>query len=196
MNDKPYHHGDLRNALIEAGIEVINTEGEKQFSLRKVAMHCGVSHSAPYAHFNDKEELLMAMQKHVMDQLTEQMQGIINYYTDKTQMKLVIDLGKCYVMFFISNPQYFSFLFAQPCICANLDLNACNNENFPPFELFKRTAIPVFIACGIPKHRLEDAIISCWATVHGLSAIATMKNIHYSKSWESKIEDLLSNTQA
>lgn len=48
MPKKQYHHKDLRNALIEKGIEIVNSEGLHSFSLRKVAAACGVSHAAPY----------------------------------------------------------------------------------------------------------------------------------------------------
>ena len=61
MPKKQYHHKDLRNALIEKGIEIVNSEGLYSFSLRKVAAACGVSHAAPYSHFQSKEELLEAM---------------------------------------------------------------------------------------------------------------------------------------
>ena len=54
MENRPYHHGNLRNALIGAGLELINTEGEENLSLRKAALKCGVSNAAPYAHFNSK----------------------------------------------------------------------------------------------------------------------------------------------
>ena len=53
-----YHHGNLREALIDAGIKIINENGEENLSLRKVAAACDVSHAAPYAHFRDKEELI------------------------------------------------------------------------------------------------------------------------------------------
>ena len=49
-----YHHKDLRNALIETGIQIVNTEGVNAFSLRKVAAACGVSHAAPYIHIQNK----------------------------------------------------------------------------------------------------------------------------------------------
>ena len=53
-----YHHKDLRNALIETGIQLVSTEGVNAFSLRKVAAACGVSHAAPYSHFQNKENSL------------------------------------------------------------------------------------------------------------------------------------------
>ena len=52
-----YHHGNLRQALIDAGIKIINENGEEALSLRKAAAACDVSHAAPYAHFKDKDEL-------------------------------------------------------------------------------------------------------------------------------------------
>ncbi len=191
MDSKPYHHGDLRNNLIEAGIQLINNEGVKQLSLRKIAVLCGVSHSAPYSHFRNKDHLLECMQDYVVIQLVSQMQDIIDSCSDKTSLQLMIDMGKCYVLFFIDNPEYFSFLFTQPCARANLSLEDDGNENFPPFELFKTTVLPIFKANGIPKNLWEVKLISCWATVHGLSTIANMKGVHYSKEWDSKIEDIL-----
>ena len=70
MEDK-YHHGNLKPALIDAGIRIINKEGEQGLSLRKVAAACGVSHSAPYAHYKDKDELLSAIKSSVTAQFTE-----------------------------------------------------------------------------------------------------------------------------
>ncbi|MEL6527734.1 MAG: TetR/AcrR family transcriptional regulator [Chloroflexota bacterium] len=56
-----YHHGDLRNALIEAGLHQLTEAGIERLSLRKIARDVGVSHNAPYMHFKDKEGLLAAM---------------------------------------------------------------------------------------------------------------------------------------
>ena len=50
MEKKPYHHKNLKNDLIEKGIELVNKNGINQLSLRKVAQACGVSHAAPYSH--------------------------------------------------------------------------------------------------------------------------------------------------
>lgn len=59
---KPYHHGDLKNALIRAGREVLESEnGSAGFDLRLVARKAGVSHAAPYRHFFDKRALITAI---------------------------------------------------------------------------------------------------------------------------------------
>ena len=70
MEKKPYHHKNLKNDLIEKGIELVNKNGINQLSLRKVAQACGVSHAAPYSHFSNKEELLQEMQLHITKKFT------------------------------------------------------------------------------------------------------------------------------
>ncbi len=58
---KPYHFGNLKEALIEQGIELIHEEGIEKFSLRKVAKRVGVSATACYNHFENMEELIQGM---------------------------------------------------------------------------------------------------------------------------------------
>lgn len=58
MENKTYHHGDLKRALIETGIKPVHEEGEKNFSLRRIAAEYGVSSAAPYAHFKNKDTRL------------------------------------------------------------------------------------------------------------------------------------------
>lgn len=193
MLNKPYHHGDLRNSLIEAGIELINQEGAKQLSLRKVSALCGVSQAAPYSHFKSKEDLLESMQDYVTGQFMEVLENGIKSCPNQNDPKVLIQMGKSYVMFFVNNPQYFTFLFSQPCMEVNLSLDSDGTNNFPPFELLKTIAFRIFGETEMRSEKIEDTIISLWATVHGLASIATMKNVHYDKDWETKIEDIIWN---
>lgn len=190
---KPYHHGNLRHALIEAGIELINSEGEKQFSLRKVASLCGVSEAAPYSHFKNKEDLLSAMQDYIQEKLMTVMHRTIQSSSDVDNTYLLIQLGKSYIMFFINDPQYFPFLCSHTRLEIDLSLNTDGTDAYPPFELFKSTALRVLRRNGFPEKKLLDIIISMFSTVHGLAAIATMPNVHYSENWETKIEDIIWN---
>src|SRR5262245_57255125 len=74
---KRYHHGDLRNALIQAGKTLLAEEGVAGLELRKVARAAGVSHAAPYRHFADKQALLAAIAEDGFYQLTEGMDAAI-----------------------------------------------------------------------------------------------------------------------
>ncbi len=188
-----YHHGNLRSSLIEAGIELINKEGEKKLSLRKVAKMCGVSQTAPYSHFQSKEDLLDAMKNYVIDQFMEALERGIHSYENQKNPKVLIEMGKSYVLFFIQNPKYFPFLFSEPCMKVNLCIDGDDSNNFPPFQLLKSIVFRIFGDAGMTKEEMEDTIISLWATVHGLASIATMKNVYYDKDWEKKIEDIIWN---
>lgn len=193
MLNKPYHHGDLRNSLIEAGIELINQDGSKQLSLRKVSALCGVSQAAPYSHFQSKEDLLQAMQDYVTEQFMEVLENTIKSCPNQNDSNVLIQIGKSYVMFFVNNPQYFPFLFSQSSMEVNLSLDGDGTNNFPPFEILKNTVFRILGRGEISKEKMEDTIISLWATVHGLASIATMKNVYYDKDWETKIEDIIWN---
>ncbi|MDT8719732.1 TetR/AcrR family transcriptional regulator [Clostridium sp. 19966] len=193
MEHKPYHHGDLRNSLIEAGIELINTEGEKQFSLRKVSKLCGVSQAAPYSHFKDKEDLLRAMQEHVTNKFVKSLEEVTHLYPNKNDERAICEMGIRYVMFFINNPQYFHFLFSQPCMEINISIGENEIDSYPPFEILKRTVFNVFKESGMSKEKMEEKIISLWATVHGLASIATMKGVNYNKDWETTIKNIIRN---
>ena len=185
-----YHHGNLRNTLIDAGIGLINREGEKGFSLRRVCALCGVSQAAPYSHFSGKEDLLEAMKAHVVESFTRALADAAASAGSPDSPRVLIEIGKAYVMFFLRRPEYFTFLFSQARFEVSLSFDD-DGGGFPPFELMKSHMRRIFPET--PKERLEDMIISMWATVHGLASIATMKNVRYGRDWESKIEDIIWN---
>ena len=102
-----YHHKDLRKALIETGIELVSKEGVSAFSLRKVAAACGVSHAAPYSHFQNKEELLNAMQIFITDRFSKLLENTIE--KNGNVAEVLKDMGIAYVSFFAETPLIFSF---------------------------------------------------------------------------------------
>jgi len=191
--DKPYHHGNLKKELLESGIDLINREGESGFSLRKVAALCGVSHAAPYSHFQNKEELLKEMQAYVTEQFMQALENTVKTSPHSDDPELLIQIGKSYVLFFLHHPQYFSFLFSQPCMEIDLSMNSDGENDFPPFRLFRNVAQRELKKMGLPDNKIKDAIISMWALVHGLASIVTMKYIYYDQDWELKIEDFIRN---
>lgn len=189
MENRPYHHGNLRNALIGAGLELINTEGEENLSLRKAALKCGVSNAAPYAHFNSKDEFIAAIQQHIMDLFTSTLEQTVEMYTDTPNILLM--LGTAYVKFFYKNPLYFDFLFSRKNIQINLSLDCAGEKEIPPLKILKQIATQTFRKIDMPESVMQNKIIAMWALVHGLSAIATMPNVEYDKDWETRIEEII-----
>src|SRR6476659_4036663 len=100
---KRYHHGDLRNALIQAGQAILAAEGAAGLDLRKVARAAGVSHAAPYRHFADKQALLAAIAEEGFYQLTEGMDAAIGQAPASAADQLE-QLAHVYVQFAIDHP--------------------------------------------------------------------------------------------
>jgi len=179
MTIKPYHHGDLKNALIEAGIEHIGERGINQFSLRKVAERCGVSHTATYAHFKDSDALLQAMSDHISNQFAETLEAVIE--GQDICADTLNNLGHAYIDFFIEHPNYFSFLFYLPGV--KIDLDHENIDDYPPFVLFRNLAFRLYDKLGLPNAMQKQMLVFNWAQVHGIAALASNKNIKYSGDW-------------
>lgn len=193
MSNDKYHHGNLRNALIEEGIKLVNEGGNTNLSLRKVAAQCGVSYAAPYAHFANKEEMIQSMQEYVVDKFMIRLQSSTPNSNAPYTAESIINLGRNYVGFFLENPNYFPFLFSHPCMKVQLSLTENATDNFPPYEYFKETLIRYNQENGetLSNDEQELQIIRLWATVHGIASIATMKNVSWDKKWEEHLHSLI-----
>jgi len=185
-----YHHKDLRRALIDAGIELVLAEGAGALTLRRLGALCGVSQAAPYAHFSNKEELLAAMQDHVTQALMAALTAAVEPFAAGDPMALIA-LGRAYVTFFLDHPAYFTFLFANTDIVIDLNPDAPDEANYPPFALLRRIALPALPQLGVPANKAWSSVIALWSTVHGLAAIVTMKNTRFDGDWADRIEEII-----
>lgn len=191
MNQKKqtYHHKNLKNTLIEKGIELVNNEGVDSFSLRKVAAACGVSHAAPYSHFQNKEELLAAMQEYITEQFCDILNNQITIYKDSSD--LLEQLGIAYVSFFIDNPTYFSFLYVKSNLNIDLSILHSSKDNYKPFEIYKAVILEQLEKVNYPKSKQKDVIIALWSFIHGIASLATMDTVKYDENWIQKVTDFM-----
>ena len=191
MSDK-YHHGDLRNALIEEGIKMSNTSGEDSLSMRKLAEKCGVSMAAPYAHFKNKEEIVNAIKKYVEDAFTEYLEAAVNKAENDIEAKIVA-LGVAYVSFFIDNPEYFTFLFSRGYVHLNLDFNSSDENMFKPYKILKDLCSRYFDEKkpGLSDYQKELEIIRIWSSVQGVTSLIFMKNVKWSHDWKEELNNLI-----
>src|SRR5512138_3199533 len=103
---KSYHHGDLKNALIAAGADILTKEGISALTLRKVAQKAGVSHAAPYAHFADKQALIAAISTEGYKQLYEKIaQAAAQYQSDP--LRRFVEASWAYAQFALDEPDQF-----------------------------------------------------------------------------------------
>lgn len=106
-----YHHGDLRTALIEAALEIINELGPKGLTIRKVAQRVGVSHAAPYRHFPDKDHLILAVVERGFELLDQQIEQA-RAGAGNDQLTQFAASGDAYLNFALTRPAYYRVMFS------------------------------------------------------------------------------------
>lgn len=166
--NKPYHHGDLRRALIEAARRILEAEGPGALSLRAVAREAGVSPAAPYHHFKDKAELLDA----VANQGWEMLHCALTHARQvvKEPRAQTVELGLAYVRFARDNPALYRVMYD----CSR------NQENLPDHlhgdsDSAYCEVRDTLIGAGADPHDevgLELATVAAWCAAHGLAEMA------------------------
>lgn len=104
-SERPYHHGDLRRALLAAAVEAIAEYGPAALSLRDLARRAGVSHAAPAHHFGDKKGLLTALAAQGFDLLATQLTSA------RERTGSLLEIGVAYVRFAVDHRAHFEVMF-------------------------------------------------------------------------------------
>lgn len=170
---KPYHHGDLRNALVDAGLALLATEGIAGFNLRAVAQRAGVSHAAPYRHFEDKQALIAAIAEEGFYKLVGHLQAGVDASQDAAREQLH-GMGQAYVRFALDNPDQLRLMFSGTEI---------ERGRYPSLYAASKKAFHLLtglIAKGqdegtIVRGNLEAQAIVVWSTIHGLAILLVEK---------------------
>ncbi|MFO7603411.1 MAG: TetR/AcrR family transcriptional regulator [Gammaproteobacteria bacterium] len=106
---KPYHHGDLRQSLLDTGLQLLREGGIEAVSLRAVARKAGVSHTAPYHHFSDKADLVEALAIESFRRFTLALQT--TWETNRQDpLTGLAALGSTYVNFALAHPEEFRLM--------------------------------------------------------------------------------------
>src|SRR4029079_17242415 len=108
-----YQHGDLRPALIQAGLKLLGEEGVQGLSLRGAAQLAGVSHAAPYRHFRDKDALVAAIAERGFRLLTQAMRDELARSRSRDAVARLRAIGQGYVTFAVTHPAYFRVIFGD-----------------------------------------------------------------------------------
>jgi len=165
---KPYHHGNLRKALLEASLDLIRDAGVGEFTLREVARRAGVSHAAPYRHFREKADLLAAIAEDGFNRLTAAMRASAAKSQDP--FGRLQNAGIAYVNFAQEQPQHFLVMFA-----ADLDEKLHPSAKEAATRCFAEL-LALVTACQQPRTRNamppETIALVAWAQVHGIAELA------------------------
>lgn len=169
--DDAYHHGNLKQALLDAGAVLIEQEGISGVSLRAVAKEAGVSHSAPYRHFKDKNAMLRGIAATGFEILGRRLLQAVQVYPESPENQL-ISAGVAYVELAIESPQRHNLMFggALPNDESDRSLEETSNTSLRGLANIIRhgQARGVFRE-GNP----DDLALAAWSLVHGFAMLAT-----------------------
>ncbi len=188
---KKYHHGDLKNALINAGIEILSKEGISALSLRKVAAKAGVSHAAPYAHFKDKQDLIASISAEGFNRIYEKiMQRTQKISEDKPDLMLK-EAALAYLDFALTDSDHFRITFSG--------IVEQEKENYPEYiEASKRCysfVESIVEKCQKKKILKDDSLqkttIALWSLVHGFISLFIDKQFSHLIFEKESPEDFL-----
>jgi AcrR family transcriptional regulator len=177
---KPYHHGHLREVLLQAAIQLIAEVGPAAFTLREVARRAGVSHNAPYRHFPDGEYLLAAVAAQGFGELNEAMLSAVKDKRDSVgRLK---HAGLAYVEFALRRPEHFTVMFDAAVTQHKTPDSAQAAE-----QAFK-TLVSLVKTCQdegrLPSGDLRQFTLLAWSMVHGVAKLATAKRLPYQSRGE------------
>lgn len=177
---RPYHHGDLRNALLSAATEVAAEAGPTAVTVREVARRVGVSPSAAYRHFADQADLLAAVATQVMSEVAEQMRAAVAAVpaTDSAGLDALLRfraVGQAYVDYALAAPGLYRTGYAPgivlPGTSENIAGPPAHRSADHPYVLLAE-AIDGLVATGVlTPDRRSQAEVCAWAAVHGLAML-------------------------
>ena len=175
---RAYHHGDLREALIEASETLLAERGVEGFTLREVARRAGVSPAAPAHHFGDVRGLLTAVAIRAFEELTARLTAADLAAGADRRARLRAQ-GEAYVRFALARPGRFGLMFAVARLDGeNLELQRQGDAAFAVLErAVAGRAAGEGTGCGPSADPPPDAFVA-WSLVHGFARLALDGQFH------------------
>lgn len=172
MTSTPYHHGNLRDALVEAAVEVVREGGPEALSLRELARRVGVSHAAAYRHFADREALVDVVAERAMEALVaaiaRRLGDVVDEEPVRRARRRLVEIGAGYVEFALTESGLFRLLFtAYPEPPQGKESPTYDD----PYSMLNE-ALDDLVEVGYldPGVRV-GADVTCWSAVHGFAVL-------------------------
>lgn len=169
MTSSAYHHGHLREALVDAAVEAVREEGATGLALRELARRVGVSHNAAYRHFANRDELLDEVGRRVMARLVSTMERRLDTVDTVDPVlrarRRLAETGRAYVEFARTEPGLFRLAFANLA-------NPGDAAESDPYLLLGRVLDDLVDVGFLSDEARVGAEVTCWSAVHGFSVLA------------------------
>ena len=167
----PYHHGNLRDALVSAGFELARQGGPEAVTLREVTRAAGVSHNAAYRHFADRDDLLRAVCQRCMTALADLMESRLEELGGRRGSKQARDrlstVGRAYIDFALAEPGLFRTAFGVPTDAEPLG----PGEERHPYGILSACLDDLVAAGKLDPARRPGAEFAPWSAVHGIATL-------------------------
>jgi AcrR family transcriptional regulator len=164
-----YHHGNLREALVEAALDLIAEKGPAGFTFAEAARHAGVSPAAPYRHFRDRDALMADVAKRGFERFEQQLAAA--WDEGRPNPRAAFDrLGRAYLAFARSDPVYFSAMFeAGLSMTEHRELQQAGDSAFGVL----RGACEAIVAAMPPAKRPPPLMMALhvWSLSHGIASL-------------------------
>lgn len=187
VKDK-YHHGDLRAALLDAAVEVIDEIGPPGLTIREVARRAGVSHAAPYRHFNDRDDLILTAVEHGFDLLQDTMEKAKAAAQDDPISQFAAS-GLAYLDFALNNPAYYRVMFSGDLLSptGNVSLRHTSREALDEMV----TSITECQELGLVRQGNPVTFaLTILSTLHGFVSMVNDNRVQHLVDSDYTLEDL------
>jgi AcrR family transcriptional regulator len=164
---RPYHHGELRQALITAARQLINERQGNDFSLSDACRRAGVSTAAPYRHFADKGEIINEVVAQGFIDMTNRSRSEAEAFPPGTPGR-ILALGRVYLTFAIGEPALFRLMFSQTSNPTHDDIASITGKGCFAYVLGE-----VVSYCRLNRVEGDAQMIAVqlWTMVHGAASL-------------------------
>lgn len=169
---KPYHHGDLKKALLEETVRILREEGEEALSLRRLATSLGVSRTAPYNHYENKESLLCVVAEEGFRRFNLAMESVHKNKRYPDGQAMMLAAVSAYIAFARDNKEYYDLMYGRSPWLSSESTKSLSGvarttlRNF--IEQLKRRQAQGFIRQDVDVVRFAQLY---WGTLHGISRL-------------------------
>jgi Transcriptional regulator len=166
---KSYHHGNLKEELVNCAVNMCERDGYTKLSIRSLAKESNVSQTAPYRHFKTKQELYAAVAKEGFDKLNKKMSSI----KPTDQKKYLVACGKTYINFGLKNANTYDLMFGT-AVGSFTDYQDLVDSANSLFELLRSSFSKL---SNESEEIISFKCITLWSMVHGLVGIIRKVNV-------------------
>jgi len=177
---RPYHHGNLKPALLKAAVGLIAEVGPAAFTLREVARRAGISHNAPYRHFREKDELLAAVAAEGFERLADALskpEKSARTRGPNPALRRFLASGKAYVQFALRSPEHLQVMFDWPLV----------PDRYPELSAAAQRAFSILVGLvesaqsegSLPGGDPIASACIAWSLVHGVAKLAVGRKLPF-----------------